>query len=232
MTGMPGDPQHMSMELRYAIEGLLEGPGLTVRQQKEWGEILTGWETRNRYEVSDANGRPVLYVGETGGGVLDSLLRNFWPFRDINLELMTLSGTLAMRVVRPWTFFFARVDVFAWDGRQMGRIQQRFRLFGRRFDILSPEGALLATIDGPLFHPWTFHVQRMGSEIATIRKQWSGLGKELFTDADNFGVEFLGGHIDGRLRQLVLAATLIVDLVYFEDRQRKRSLNLRMLMDD
>jgi uncharacterized protein YxjI len=229
---MPGDPQHMSPELRYALEGVLEGPGLAVRQQQEWGEILMGWETRNRYEVSDANRRPVLYVGETGEGVLASLIRNIWPFRSINLELMTLSGTLAMRVIRPWTLFFARVDVSAWDGRLMGQIQQRFRLFGRRFDILSAEGALLATIDGPLFHPWTFHVHRMGSAIATIRKQWSGLGQEMFSDADNFGVRFHAGRIDGRLRQLVLAATFVVDLVYFENRQRRRSSSLRFLMDD
>ena len=27
-------------------------------------------------------------------------------------------------------------------------------------------------------------------EVGKITKQWSGLGKEMFTDADNFGINF------------------------------------------
>ena len=28
------------------------------------------------------------------------------------------------------------------------------------------------------------------SQVGKISKQWSGLGKEVFTDADNFGINF------------------------------------------
>ena len=30
----------------------------------------------------------------------------------------------------------------------------------------------------------------MWQEVGKITKQWSGLGKEMFTDADNFGINF------------------------------------------
>lgn len=220
--GMPGDPQHMSLELRLALAGLLEGPGLRVQQQKEWAEILVGWETRNRYVASDANGRPVVYVGETGDGWQSSVLRNFWPFYPVRLECMTLGGTLALTVERPWSFLFARAEVTAWDGRPLGRIQQRWRFVGRRLDILSPAGVELATVEGPYFKPWTFQVKQKGVEVAVIRKQWAGLAQEMFTRADNFGVEFKPGCTDPRLRQLILAATLLVDFTYFEQKGRGR----------
>jgi hypothetical protein len=221
--GAPGDPRHMGIELRTVLAGLLEGSAVTVRQQREWAEILVGWETRNRYEASDLDGRFMLYIGETGGGWGQALLRNFWPFRQVELECMTQGGTMALRVTRPWTFFFTHVEVYAWDGRQLGYIQQRFNLLHRAFDLCTPAGGLMATLEGPLWKPWTFYIKQHGKEVATIRKQWSGLGTEMFSDSDNFGVEFKPDLTDGRLRQMVLAATLMVDLCYFENRQSKSS---------
>lgn len=214
--GMPGDPQHMSLELRLALAGLLEGPGLRVQQERELAEVVVGWKTRNRYVASDANGRPVMYVGETGDGWQASLLRNLWPFCRIRLECMTLGGTLALTVERPWSFLFTRAEVTAWDGRPLGRIQGRWSIVGRRLAILSPTGVELATLEGPYFKPWTFQVKKKGVEVAVIRKQWAGLAQEFFTEADTFGVEFKPGCTDARLRQLILAATLLVDLTYFE----------------
>jgi hypothetical protein len=82
----------MSVEMRGSLQPLLEGPGLTVRQALQWPEILVGWETRKCYEVADPTGRPVVYAGECGDGVVSSLSRNFWPFRKLRLEFMTLDG--------------------------------------------------------------------------------------------------------------------------------------------
>ena len=66
--GLPGDPRHMSRELRLQLTGLLEAPGLRMRQLRELVEILVPWEARNQYEVCDETGRPTVYVGETGDG--------------------------------------------------------------------------------------------------------------------------------------------------------------------
>ncbi|HZI05248.1 MAG TPA: phospholipid scramblase-related protein, partial [Archangium sp.] len=136
----------------------------------------------------------------------------------VELECRTQGGTLALRLTRPWTFFFAHVKVYAWDGRQLGYIQQRFNLLHRAFDLCTPAGVVMATLEGPAWKPWTFHIKQRGEEVATIRKQWSGLIREALTDSDFFGVEFHPGLTDARLRQLVLAATLMVDLCYFEER--------------
>ncbi|NVJ22224.1 MULTISPECIES: phospholipid scramblase-related protein [Myxococcus] len=217
--GPPGDPRYMSVELRLSLEAVLTAAQVRMRQFREALEILIGWEGKNRYEVCDAEGRDTVYVGETGEGFASQLLRNFWPFYRARLECMTVGGTLALAVELPWHLFFARAEVSAWDGRLMGTIVQRFRFFTRRFDILSPAGVVMATVHGPFFKPWTFRILQRGEEVAVIRKRWSGLLQETFSDADNFSLDFQPACSDGRLRQMVLAAALLVDLTYFDNRK-------------
>lgn len=216
--GAPGDPRYMGLELRHAVAGLLEAPSLRMRQFRSTVEFLVPWEARNQYEVCDELGRVAVYVGETGDGWRSALLRNFWPFYKARLECMTVGGTLALAVERPWTLLFARAEVTAWDGRPLGRVQQRFTLLGRRLDLLTPAGVVMATVEGPWWKPWTFRVMQKDAEVAVIRKKWSGLLHEMMTDADNFTLDFAPECSDGRLRQLILAAALLVDLTYFEKR--------------
>ena len=103
------------------------------------------------------------------------------------------------------------------QGVVIGLIRQRFSLLKRRFSVQSPSGESLAEIEGPLFRPWTFHLLRNAKKEGKISKKWSGALKEMFTDADTFGVEF-GGDWDQKLRSLALAATFLIDFVYFEDK--------------
>ena len=44
---------------------------------------------------------------------------------------------------------------------------------------------------------------------------WSGLLKETFTDADNFGVVFPAGS-DARQRAVLLGAVFLIDFAHFE----------------
>jgi uncharacterized protein YxjI len=212
----------MGPELRLALEPVLLGDGLIVRQDVEWSQVLVGWNARNHYAVRDLNHRLVLYVGETGEGWGDSLVRNFWPFRQVCLEMMTPGGIVALLVRRRWRGWMARLEVEAWDGRLLGVIQQRWRWFRRYFEVLEPSGEISATIEGGIWRPWTYPVtSREGVEVAVIRKRWSGLARQVFTNADEFGIELRPALTDARLRQMLLAATISIDLVAYEDRQER-----------
>ena len=46
--------------------------GLAVSQQKEWGEILTGFEGINKYVVSDERGTELFYALEEQSSASDS----------------------------------------------------------------------------------------------------------------------------------------------------------------
>lgn len=206
-----------------ALVPVLRQNALRVRQSKDWGEFFTGLEGRNQYQVMDADGHPLLLAGEVGGGLGAFLLRNWLKAkRPFTLELKTPSGALVLRCKRPWTFWFARMEVEDGEGRLLGTLRQRFRLFGRAYDVEGPGGEWLATLRGPLFRPWTFLVERDGRELCRISKQWSGLGVEMFTHADNFGVRFDSALQDSRLRALLLAATFLIDFVHFEHEEHKK----------
>ena len=46
-------------------------------------------------------------------------------------------------------------------------------------------------------------------EIGKISKQWSGLAKEMFTDADNFGIQF-PMDLDVKAKACLLGACLLI----------------------
>jgi len=78
--------------------------------------------------------------------------------------------------------------------------------------VTDPHGNLQLT----LRRPWTFRIMVGGHEVGKISKKWSGLLKEAFTDADSFGLE-MGPSMSPTLRTLAMAATFLIDFLYFED---------------
>ena len=65
---------------------------------------------------------------------------------------------------------------------------------------------------------WDFRfLSKSGREIGTVTKKWAGLGKELFTSADNYVISLtdLGGAGQGA-SALLLAAGLSIDIVFKE----------------
>ena len=54
-----------------------------------------------------------------------------------------------------------------------------------------------------------------GEEIGNITKQYNGFCKEVFTDADNFVINFPVG-VDMNMKALLLAAALMIDFLFFE----------------
>ncbi|WP_373046657.1 phospholipid scramblase-related protein [Vulgatibacter sp.] len=204
---------HSSSTTLPALSGVTQ---LRVRQKRELAEVFTGWETRNRYEIEDETGAPILYAGETGGGVGAFFLRQwFGGKRPFTIEVKDRGGATVLTVKRPWRWFFARAEIHDAQGRLLGAIQQKWAIFSRKYVIEGPTGAVGAELFGPFFKPWTFELKVHGRVVGKIAKRWSGMLKEAFTDADNFGLE-LAPSVDDRLRPLCLGATFLIDFVHFE----------------
>lgn len=197
------------------MDRLNEAAGLVVSQKKEWGEILTGFETRNRYKVFDTDGRELFSAAEEGGNVLLRwFLKAMRPFR-VHIRGMDDSGMLQVR--RPFRFFFHEAVVSDATGRVLGTIRRRFALLRRIYTVTDSHGREICQLFGPILHPWTFEVRQGGIEQGRICKKWSGLLKEGFTDADNFGVTFPLGW-SSEHKALLLGAVFLVDFVHFEKR--------------
>ncbi|MCG8335062.1 MAG: hypothetical protein MJE63_11125 [Proteobacteria bacterium] len=52
------------------MESLASISSLIVNQKKEWGEILTGFETKNKYLISDETGKELYFAAEEAGSTL------------------------------------------------------------------------------------------------------------------------------------------------------------------
>lgn len=197
---------------------LANTPNLVVRQQKEMLEIFTDFETKNRYLVQMPDGRPAFYAAEVGSGAGEFLSRAFLKSsRPFTMQLMDPAGGISLVLRRPWTWFFSELHITDGAGQPLGSIHQKFKFFGRLFHVSDASGRPVAEIQGPFFRPWTFHVMVQGQEVGQISKKWSGLLKEAFTDADTFGVQF-GPAMPPHHRALILAATFLIDFLYFEDK--------------
>jgi uncharacterized protein YxjI len=189
---------------------------MVVQQQKEWGEILAGWETKNRYVVSTEDGTSLYQAGEVGTGWLSrNFLKNKRPF---TIEIRDSAGELSYRLLRPWRWFFSGASVLDSSESVLATVEQRFKILSRLYSIYGADGTEIAQLRGPFFKPWTFQLLVDGVEVGSIKKKWSGLLKEAFTDADNFRVE-LGSSMDPSLRAVMLATTFFIDFLHFENRQ-------------
>ena len=189
---------------------------LTVRQRKRWWEILVSFEMKNQYDVFDQTQQPVLHVREEGSGFLSLLKRLFLgPARPFSASVTDPGkAQVWLRLDRPFRFIFHRLEVRGPDGRLLGAIQKKWSWVRRIYHVEDAQGLVVAELFGPILKPWTFEVRVRGEIRGAIRKRWSGWGKELFTDADNFGVEL--ANLAPELKVLAFAATVLVDVVHFE----------------
>jgi len=195
------------------MERLRSATGLMIQQKKEWGEIITGFETRNRYVVMDASGSELYLAAEEGGS---ALLRMFLKaLRPFEIVVLTPEGNPVLRLKRPFRFYFHQLDVFDAQGRHLGSIRKRFSLLRRVYSVLTSSEEELFQLFGPVLRPWTFVIKKDDTEYGRITKKWSGLLKEGFTDADNFGVTFPTDW-DVTLKSLFLGAVFLIDFVHFE----------------
>jgi uncharacterized protein YxjI len=64
---------------------------------------------------------------------------------------------------------------------------------------------------------WEFSFKSGEVELAKVTKKWAGIGKELFTSADNYILQ-ISDHVpfDNPVRMLILGAVMSIDLVLKE----------------
>lgn len=199
------------------LNALAQAGVLMIRQKKEWGEILTGFETKNRYEVIGRQNSTLLDVEEVSESAMAVMTRVFLKsLRPFTMNLFSSQGTALFQLNRPFRFYFHELEVFSSNGTPLGTIKRRFSILRRIYSVVDRSGRELFILFGPLLHPWTFNIMQGDRELGKITKKWSGLAKESFTDADNFGIIFPEG-IDLTQKAILLGAVFLIDFVHFEN---------------
>lgn len=198
-----------------------------VKQEVEVLEILIGWEQANKYRVKDQAGNQVFFVGEESACLSRICCGKVRPF---DLMVKDNRGQIVMQFSRNLDcggLFCScicpdAVRVTAPGGQFLGSIAEECSIIQPLFSIKDAGGRTVYRIEGPMC-AWAvcgtavvFRIVDMnGVSVGDIKKEWGGLVREMFTDADTFSVTF-PVNADPAIKAVLLGALFMIDFNYFE----------------
>lgn len=174
----------------------------------------------NAYDILDPETQKRIGLAEEEPGLLIQLLR-----LAVNKHVLPTSvyvyeikegqdeAECVFSIHRGFTLLRSRIRVRDGWGKEIGWFKRKLLSLGGAFDVFDAAGVQVAQVKGD-WKGWNFRfLDSLEEEIGTITKKWAGLGKELFTSADNYMVA-LHQKPDEKDAMLLLAAGLSVDLVF------------------
>uniref|UniRef100_A0A182V3N8 Phospholipid scramblase n=1 Tax=Anopheles merus TaxID=30066 RepID=A0A182V3N8_ANOME len=215
--GIPNCPP--GLEYLTAIDQLL------VHQKVELLEAFTGFETANKYTVKNTLGQKVYWAMEDTGCCNRMCCG---AARAFDMKILDTYQNEVLHFNRPlrcsscwFPCCLQTMEVTAPPGNVIGYVEQDWSILTPQFSIKNQNGETVLKISGPFC---TFSIcgdvefevlSTNGTQVGKISKQWSGLGREMFTDADHFGINF-PMDLDVRVKATLLGALFLIDYMFFE----------------
>jgi len=183
-------------------------------------EHVKVFKAANSFDVFDPETREqILACREENLGFFTKMFRftEYKRMTPFDMEIKTTAGETILTVRRGVSWFLSTVEVIDEQKRLIGRFKQKFFSVGGKFEVFDTSDRILCTLKGS-WTSWDFKfVSNDGKEFATVTKKWSGMGKELFTSADNYILQINPlVPADNPLRLLIMAAVMCIDLVLKE----------------
>lgn len=177
------------------------------------------FKASSSYDIYDLQtGELLLCCREPQLGLFTKLFRftKYKCMTPFDVHVTTASGEPCLQVRRGLSLLLSHVHVSDASEVPLGSFKQKFFSLGGRFDVLNVDNEPVCQLAGK-WSGWDFRFQSDGQELARVTKKWNGLGKELFTSADNYVLEISDEvPASSPLRALILAAVLTIDLVLKE----------------
>lgn len=234
--GGPAGPGVMTMPQGVTncppgLEYLTMVDQVLVKQKVELLEAFTGFETKNKYVICNNLGQKVYFAAEESGCCERNCCGNL---RSFEMKIVDNFGTQVMSLNRPFACMaccfpccLQTMEVTAPPGTVVGTIEQKWSIFYPSYVVKNTLGDVVFRIDGPFCAcrcccqdvNFKVYTPDGNTEVGRISKKWSGLAKEAFTDADNFGVTF-PMDLDVRMKATLLGACFLIDMMYFEENEK------------
>ncbi|XP_074838986.1 phospholipid scramblase 3 isoform X3 [Carettochelys insculpta] len=216
----------VSSSIPPGLEHLAQIDQVLIQQKVELAEALVGFEGANRYELWDVQGRRLFQAEEQS----DCCTRNCCgSLRRLGLSLTEPGGRPVLRLLRPlkcascWCpCCLQELEVQCPPGTTIGHVVQTWHPFTPKFSVQDAGKQTLLRVLGPccVFRcggDVNFEVKTSDESrsVGRISKQWGGLLKEVFTDADAFGIQF-PLDLDVKMKAVLLGACFLIDYMFFE----------------
>ena len=178
-------------------------------------------KAHNNYDIYDPESKEmILHCREKNLNFFYKIVRIF--FKDykrmtpFEIEIKGLTGKKILKVKKGVSFILSKIQVYDENDNIVGIFKQQLFPFGNNFDMLDKSENLVCKLKGN-FIGWNFKFLKGDSEVGLVTKKWAGIGKEMFTSADNYILEIKDKvEKDSPLRLLILAAVLCIDMVIKE----------------
>ena len=132
------------------------------------------------------------------------------------IQIRRPDGKPLVNVKRGVSILLSKVQVEDETGSPIGGFKQKLFSIGGKFDVLDAVDNPVCTLKGK-WTGWEFRFCDGETELAKVTKKWNGIGKELFTSADNYVLSISDSvPADSPMRPLILAAVMCIDMVLKE----------------
>ncbi len=177
------------------------------------------FKAANNYDIYDPEtGEMIMECREEKLGIFTKLLRfsDYKRMTPFDIQIRTPDGQQVVRVKRGVSLFLSKVQVLDENDQVIGGFKQKLFAIGGAFNVLDPSDNVICQLKGK-WTGWDFRFLAGENELAHVTKKWAGIGKELFTSADNYVLEISEAvPADNVARQLILAAVMCIDMVLKE----------------
>ena len=177
------------------------------------------FKASNNYDIYDPQTQEIVMAcREENLGFFTKLIRftDYKRMTPFNITVKTPDGESILTVRRGVSFFISTVEVLDENEQVIGRLKQKFFSIGGKFNIEDAEGNYLFSLQGK-WTSWDFKFVKDQLEFAQVNKKWAGMGKELFTSADNYMLTITDQvPKNNNIRLLILGSIMCIDMVLKE----------------
>ncbi len=177
------------------------------------------FKAANNFDIFDPeNGEVLMHCREESLGFFTKMLRftDYKRMTPFDIQVRTPDGRQVVRIKRGVSFFLSKVQVFDENDDLIGGFKQKLFSIGGAFKVLDENDVPICELKGK-WTGWNFRFLAGEAELAWVTKKWAGLGKELFTSADNYILQIEESvPIENGVRQLIIGAVMCIDMVLKE----------------
>ncbi|KAM7366259.1 hypothetical protein PAMP_015713 [Pampus punctatissimus] len=202
------------------LEYLTQIDQILIHQILELVRAFVGFDLNIRYEIKNNLGQTMYKVQEEN----DCCNRNcYGSLRDFDMTFKDNMDREVIRLIRPlrcisccYPCCLQEMEVQAPPGTTIGYVKQDWHPCLPQFSIQGANKETLMKLEGLCFackccRDVNFELKGKdgGKPIGRISKQWSGLLKEVFTDTDNFGIQF-PLDLDVKMKAVLMGACFLI----------------------
>jgi uncharacterized protein YxjI len=177
------------------------------------------FKAANNFDIFElSSGQPMMQCREESLGIFTKMLRftDYKRMTPFDIQIRDMEGNLIVEIKRGISIFLSRVKVLDGEGNYIGGFKQKLFSIGGKFSVLDENDNVVCLLKGK-WTGWDFRFLAGEHELAHVTKKWAGLGKELFTSADNYVLDISPDvPANSSIQRLIFAAVMCIDMVLKE----------------